>query len=223
MTEPGMHLRLNDPVICSDGQWGELRDVVIDPASDRVTHLVIAPSRAPGRARLVGIGLAGERSEGEGLKLGCTVDELEQQQLVPQLESGHPARQPSEDPDWDLGVEDVISVPAYDGSAFAEYLPQPDPSMMISYDRIPKGTVEVRRSSVVVTADDHDAGQLDGFVVERGTITHVVVERGHLWGRHRIDVPITAVARFETDLVTLGVSKHELEALPSAPVHHHGQ
>jgi hypothetical protein len=40
-------------------------------------------------------------------------------------------------------------------------------------------------------------------------VTHLLLERGHLWWRREVAVPAEAVAKFETDLVTLGVSKRE--------------
>ncbi len=53
-------------------------------------------------------------------------------------------------------------------------------------------------------------------------ITHFVLERGHLWGRKEITIPIGAVARVESDAVYLGLSKHEVGALPTVHVGRHG-
>lgn len=40
-----MRLELGGRVDCSDGTFGELADVVIDPTTKRVTHLVVKAQR----------------------------------------------------------------------------------------------------------------------------------------------------------------------------------
>jgi hypothetical protein len=50
-------------------------------------------------------------------------------------------------------------------------------------------------------------------------ITHFVLERGHLWGKREVTIPIGTVAKVETDVVTLSLSKDEVGELPSARVH----
>ena len=89
--------------------------------------------------------------------------------------------------------------------------------MSVSYDRIPKGEVEVRGATEVTAADGAFLGRLDGVVVEAdGSITTLILERGHLWGRHRVEIPVSAVAQFETDGVSLALSKSEVKkALPA--------
>ena len=94
---------------------------------------------------------------------------------------------------------------------------------MYSFDRVPKGEVEVRRASVVISTDGHLLGEVDGFVVGADEhITHFVLERGHLWGRKEVTIPIGAVARVESDAVHVALSKDEVGALPAVRVGRHG-
>ena len=86
--------------------------------------------------------------------------------------------------------------------------------MGITFHRIPKGEVELRRNSEVVSADEKALGRLDGFVVADDHITHLVLERGHLWGRHEVAIPVSAVRSFSNDEVLLSLSKAEVEVLP---------
>jgi hypothetical protein len=132
---------------------------------------------------------------------------------------------PVEDPDWDVGVEDVLAMPYYAvGLDEGLYPDEIDSHMsMYSYDRVPKGEVEVRRASAVISADGHLLGEVDGFVVDAGEhITHFVLERGHLWGRKEVTIPIGAVARVESDAVHVALSKDEVGALPAVRVGRHG-
>jgi hypothetical protein len=73
----------------------------------------------------------------------------------------------------------------------------------------------------VIAADDHFLGKVDGFVVDDTHITHFVLERGHLWGKREITIPIGAVAKVENDAVSLSLSKDQVEDLPSVRVHRH--
>jgi hypothetical protein len=48
------------------------------------------------------------------------------------------------------------------------------------------------------------------------------LERGHLWGRKEVTIPIGAVARVENDEVHVALSKDEVGALPAVRVGRHG-
>ena len=92
-------------------------------------------------------------------------------------------------------------------------------NVMWQYDRIPKGEVEIRRASAVISADSHHVGHVDGFMVDGDHIGHLVLEHGHLWGKREVVIPIGAVAHVETDAVVLTLSKDEVGALESHRVH----
>jgi sporulation protein YlmC with PRC-barrel domain len=130
---------------------------------------------------------------------------------------------PAEDPDWEVGVEDVLAMPYYNGLGVGPYPGELASDVTMYYDRVPKGEVEVRRASAVISADGHSLGEVDGFVVDADKhITHFVLERGHLWGRKEVTIPIGAVARVESDAVHVALSKDEVGALPAVRVGRHG-
>ena len=114
-------------------------------------------------------------------------------------------------------------MPYYSGLGIDAYPGELDSHVTVSYDRVPKGEVEVRRASAVISADGHSLGEVDGFVVDADEhITHFVLERGHLWGRKEVTIPIGAVARVESDAVHVALSKDEVGALPTVRVGRHG-
>jgi hypothetical protein len=132
---------------------------------------------------------------------------------------------PVEDPDWEVGIEDMLAWP-YFGSFASGGLGtglEPlglDEYVTEIYDRVPKDKIEVRRASAVISSDDHRLGHVDGFVVDsEELITHLVLEQGHLWGKHEITIPIKAVASIENDEVKLSLSKEQVADLKSVPVH----
>lgn len=208
-----MLLELGGSVLCEDGALGELADVVIDPTTKRVTHLVVQP-RDDGQARLVSIDLA-QDGDGQEISLRCTVEDVRRLAPVHEVTYLRLGEFPVDDPDWDVGIQEVLAMPYYepglDAGAYGG-------DAGVIYDRVPKGEVEVRRASAVTSADGHHVGHVDGFVIDREHITHLVLERGHLWGRREITIPIGAVAKVETDAVTLSLTKDDVGGLDSIPI-----
>jgi sporulation protein YlmC with PRC-barrel domain len=219
-----MRLEIGNRVRCTDGVYGELADIVIDPLEKRVTHLVVQPEQGAGGARLVPIQLAKRRDdEQREIELECTLDEAQGFESVHEFAYLRLGESPADDPDWDVGVEDVLAMPYYAGLDVDPYWGEPDSHISMYYDRVPKGEVEIRRASAVISADDHSLGEVDGFVVDADEhITHFVLERGHLWGRKEVTIPIGAVARVESDVVHVALSKDEVGALPTVRVGRHG-
>ena len=209
-----MRLEMGASVRCEDDVLGELADVVIDPTTKRVTHLVVEPHHEIGVARLVPIDFAQE-GDGQEISLRCTVEEVRQLAPVHEFAYLRLGEFPVDDPDWDVGVQELLAMPYYEpGLDLGSYGSEAG----VSYDRIPKGEVEIRRASAVTSVDGHHLGHVDGFVVDGEQITHLVLERGHLWGRREITIPIGAVEKVETDAVTLRLSKDEVGDLASISV-----
>ena len=173
--EAEVRLQLESRVDCADETFGKLVDVVIDPTSRRVTHLVVEHD------------VSYLRFDGF----------------------------PVDDPDRDVGIEEVLALPYY----YAYDLEAEAIDYAVTYDRIPKREVEIRRASAVDSADGHQLGHVHGFLVGgEEVITHLVLELGHPWERREVAVPIGAVARVENDAVTLRLSKDEVAALPPVAV-----
>jgi sporulation protein YlmC with PRC-barrel domain len=215
-----MRLELGRSVRLADGAAQQLVDVVIDSGSKRVTHLVVQPRDHGEEARLVPIGLAEEAGGGDSdLALRCTAKDLEHFDLVHEFEVLHAGERPKEDPKWDVGVEDIVVTPSYAPTAYGEYsgAGAGDSEVTISYDRVPKGEIELRRASSVYSSDGHHVGSLDGVVVSDGDrLTELFFERGHLWWKRRVGVPADAISKFESDMITLGLTKDEIGRVSGA-------
>ena len=176
------------------------------------------------------IELAKRRYDGQReIELECSLDEAQRFASVHEAAYLRLGESPAEDPDWDVGVRGrprVAVLQPVSATPVPRYRQSPDqldPHMSMYYDRVPKGDVEVRRASAVFSADGHSLGEVDGFVVDADEhITHFVLERGHLWGRKEVTIPIGAVARVESDAVHVALSKDEVGALPAVRVGRHG-
>ena len=208
-----MNLALGSTVRCSDGAVRELADIVVDAPGRRVTHLVVQPKGQHDEARLVSLELAGEDDNGD-VSLFCTAETLDGLERVREYAYLPAGQQPEEDAKWDVGVEDVLVVPSVEPMDMAE--PELDPNVNLMYDRVPKGEVELRLTSSVYSADEHHLGSVNGVVVgEDGAITALTLQRGHLWWKREISVPVDAIASLENDVATLAVEKSELKRFAS--------
>jgi sporulation protein YlmC with PRC-barrel domain len=207
-----MKLELGTSIRCADGATRELVDVVIDSSSSRVTHLVIRPAQHAEDARLVPISLASRAEDGESeISLNCGAADLERFDPVHKFEILRAGERPNEDPKWDVGVEDIVVAPNYAPTAFGDYGGSLDSDVTISYDRVPKGEIELRHASSVYSADGHHLGSVDAVVVDDDDrLTHLLLERGHLWWKREVALPAEAISKFESDMLTLGLTKREL-------------
>ena len=207
-----MKLELGTLIRCADGATRELVDVVIDSSSSRVTHLVIRPAQHAEDARLVPISLASRAEDGESeISLNCGAADLERFDPVHKFEILRAGERPNEDPKWDVGVEDIVVAPNYSPTAFGDYGGSVDSDVTISYDRVPKGEIELRHASSVYSADGHHLGSVDAVVVDDDDrLTHLLLERGHLWWKREVALPAESISKFESDMLTLGLTKREL-------------
>ncbi len=215
-----MRLELGRGVRCTDQTVGELADVVIDPVKRRLTHIVVKQHHGQGEARLVPIELVEAADDDGTIALRCTAADVQEQPTVEEFSYLHLDQEAAADPEWDVGVTRVLALPYYESGGLDGGYVGGAQEVGVVYDRIPKGEVEVRRSSSVMTSDGRYVGDVDGFLVdEEDRITHFVLERGHLWGRKEVTVPIGAVEKFESDTVKIALTTEELGDLPSHRVH----
>ena len=214
-----MRLDLGAEVRCSDGDLGELADIVIDPTTRRVTHLVVEPKHEYFTPRLVPVELVGS-ADTLPIVLTCSLEEagkLEHAEEIAYLRLGE---FPVEDPRYDVQVTEMLALPYYEGldmptAGVTTYGQGVD----VRYERVPKGELEIRRKSPVIASDGHRLGHVDGLVVSEGAVTHVVLEHGHLWGKREVVVPIGAVDSVDEEGVKLSIAKDDVEKLDQVRVH----
>jgi len=201
---------------CSDGPCGEVRRLVIDPAADTVTHLVIQPGHRRESARLVPVGLV-EATAGE-VRLRCTraefdkLDPAEERDVVEGIGTGGLV--------GDALVYDA-SGEAYAPAGPGDLLdvgPQPVHRRAIVQDVVPTGEVQLRPGDSVHAVDGH-IGHVQGFLVDPGDhrVSHVLLREGHLWGHKEVAIPISAVTGVE-DGIRLNITKQQVENLPPVDI-----
>jgi sporulation protein YlmC with PRC-barrel domain len=198
---------IGSEVACPDGACGDLRCVVVDPVARVLTHLIVEPSHRPGTDRLVPIELI--ESAGSEIRLRCTMAEFEA------LEDAEETRfLPGASGTWGYGQGQMLSLPYYGLGISSTGMGMDAGPQSVTYDRVPVGEVEVRRGEHV-HATDGPIGQVQGLVIDPSDhhVTHVLLDEGHLWGKKRVAIPISAVTDVK-DGVRLTFTKDQVRDLP---------
>ena len=229
-----MKITAGMPAESTDGPCGEIADIVVDPITWCITHLVVQPHHRHDRARLVPVSAA-ESSDGQHVVLSWTTSQVEHAAVVEATDFVSCESWPHIKGGWDVGVNRVLTWPffTYAGLGMAGlgypygygrgYGRGGPAQVTMTYDRVPEGTVEVRRSSRVLSSDGHVVGHVDGFLVDpTARITHLVLDPGHLWGHRDVTIPIIDLDRAESDTVYLRVAREAIGEYPMIPLDPHG-
>ncbi|MEO8697434.1 MAG: PRC-barrel domain-containing protein [Acidimicrobiales bacterium] len=219
----------------TDGPCGEVADVVLDPVNWHVTHLVVQPHHQHDEARLVPID-AVISTDADHVVLSWSTTQVEAAAVVEVTDFLSYDTWPRIEGGWDVGSSRVLAWPYYPFGGFGMggvgfpynygggYGGGGPARVSTAYDRVPDGTIEVRRASQVLSSDGHKVGHVDGFLIDANSkITHLVLEHGHLWGHRDITIPIVDVERASRDEVELRVTRDAVGEYPSVPFHRHGQ
>ena len=183
-------------VDAADGHCGHLLRVIVDPATEALTHLAVQPGHHAERARLVPIHLVAG-VEGELIRLSCTVEQFDRLDAAEEIEL--------------LSSSDLAGTQ----SAIGPGLPLGHHSAPRFSDVLPAGEVVVRRGDAV-HAKDGWIGEVEGVVIDPASdqVTHVLLQEGHIWGRKHVAIPIGAANRVDSE-IHVDLTKDEIEALPS--------
>ena len=208
-----MKLRLGQPVLTTDGEFGEVGDIVVDPHQRVVTHLVVEPHGQHHRARLVP--MRHISVDGDTVKVDLDTAHVRHLQDVAYDDYIRIGATIQPGDDWDVGTEDVLALPYWDAeSDFG--LREASEMVDVRYDRIPKGECEIRRRSVVTIEGDETVGHVEGFLADVDHLAAVVVRTGGMWRRHNVVVPMSAVVTLRNDELRLGVDHDTFKRFPRA-------
>src|SRR5581483_1267723 len=215
-----MLLELGCRVDCTDGSFGTLAEIVVEPATNRVTHLVVDPDQEDWLARLVPVERA-EAGAGEPrtIKLAGTVADVRDYPAAREAAYLRLGEFPVEEGEWDVGDQSVVAVPLYNPPNDLEATPL---EFAVAIDRVPSGEVSLRRTSPVETSDGYRVGEVGGVALDaKHRIGHLVValRRTPRTGprRQHVAVPVSALVGVMPDKATLLWTKDEAADLPDLP------
>jgi sporulation protein YlmC with PRC-barrel domain len=196
-----MEFPLDVEVHCTDGRCGRSTHIILNPATDQVTHVVVRGRGPSSVERLVPIKLVAHTAA-EVILLNCSRDQFAELEPFNQTEFvyrdlPHHAMDPSLTLVW------PYSVPA---KRIVDKKIRP----------IPPGELAIRRGAQVRSTDGR-IGRVDEFLVdpETGNITHLCVREGHLWEGKQVCIPVSEIDRIQEKVVHLKIDKKTVAALPS--------
>ena len=203
---------LQAKVECTDGICGHSVYVLINPVSDQATHLVVKDDLSPNTERIVRVEFVKE-TIANIIHLSCSKADLEK--MAPFIQT-------------EFVEEKVLNYAGYRGgiSGVGSYFYMPYVTSEITLpvtvenQQIPAGELAVHRGTRIDATDGY-VGHVDEFVVnsDNGHITHLVMRQGHLWGQKDVIIPISAMEDTGDDTLFLNIDKHQIESLPTFPVH----
>lgn len=196
-----LDIPLNVAVYGSDGRIGRSTNVVLNPVTEIITHLVVRLDERPHSEYLAPIKLIGETTP-DSINLHCTSQQLQ-------------TEQPFEETDF-------ISVETHHyADAFGWPVAIPETKQVpVHHHHIPLDEMAVRRGAQV-KATDGNVGQVDEFLMNPdGHITHLVLREGHLWGQRDVSIPVSEIAHLGEQSVRLKLNKQQIKALPVIAIRH---
>lgn len=208
-----MEIPLQAHVECTDGVYGRSVYVLINPVSDQVTHVVVKEDASPHTEYSVPVETV-TGTIADTIRLSCSKAELEK--MTPFIKT---TVMQETVPDNSLANSSGLY-----GIGSYSYLPYVTAERTVyesvKYRQIPPGELAVQRGTRVEATDGY-VGKVDEFVVNpaNGHITHLVMREGHLWGKKDVIIPLSAMGDTREDTVFLTIDKHQIESLPTFPVH----
>ena len=212
MSEKQKDIPMDAKVQCTDGKCGKSTYVIVNPVKEKVTHFVVKYKKLPENPdRLVPVEKIAEISSKE-IRLNCTRAEVARMRPFTTTRFVQKG-----EPDY------AASYMAGDPNAFTH--------PMVAYDtwvdtvpevHIPHDELALYRGMDVRTGEGK-VGQVDELVVDpdSGEITHLLMLKGHLWGKKDVAIPVAAIDLVDADEVYLNIDKKAVEALPAVPVKRH--
>ena len=202
---------------CSDGYCGQLSRIITDPATRKITHLVIKPRHRRQSDRLVPLELVDMTAD--DISLRCTLAEFDELPPAEEIDL-------AEGDEYGGGYGGAESVQGYgdvggmgvggsaSGTAIGGSLGHH--VRTVTHHVVPMGEAELRPGEPV-HAVDGEIGQVLGFIVnpDDQRVTHVVLKEGHLWGRREVAIPISAVTAIDEG-IRLNMTKKQVEDLPTS-------
>jgi sporulation protein YlmC with PRC-barrel domain len=200
-----MDIPLNVEVHCPDGCCGHSTYIILNPVTEKVTHVVVKERKTPHAERLVPVSWIKETTP-ELILLNRPKNEVATQTSFNQTDfvraefSHH-----SPDPEvtsllWPYAVSAKKLIPE-------------------EHKRIPPGELAINRGARV-RATDGRIGRVSEFLVnpEDSYITHLVLREGLPWDKKCVTIPVSQIDRIEENVVHLKLDKQSVKALPTIPV-----
>jgi sporulation protein YlmC with PRC-barrel domain len=199
-----MEFPLNADVHCSDGRCGRSSYIVLNPATEQITHIVVREKQPSRIERLVPVTLV-DSTAAEVIVLACTLEEFSNLEPFNQThfihgDLPHHATDPSLTMLWPYAVPAKRTVDK-------------------KIRPIAPGELAVHRGTRV-KATDGRVGRVEEFLVDpdSGYITHLCLRAPRLRGDKVVCVPVSEIDEIKETVVHLSLDKETVASLPSVAI-----
>lgn len=212
-----MNISVHAAVHCTDGNFGHITCLIINPINKKITHFVVSEPSLLGTQHIVPVSFITATTD-NSVTVNCDRATLSKQPDFVKYEY--------EPGDADESYYWPMMLTAYPDM----YVPGPG-YIPLEHEQIPLGELAIRRGMDVAAVTKNDEGEKTGHVsighvdslvadAATGNITHLTLREGHLWGKRDVTIPVSAIAKISPIEIQLKLTRDEVEALPSVPVKH---
>lgn len=191
-------------VWCSDGRVGRLSDVVIDPASEAATDLVVEPLQRYRPKRRVPLWMV--EPVDDGLRVG--LDQAHYVQLQRVLDTDFvrvDTPKSLSKARWRVRFQTCLIPPYF--AADADLVARVE-------TRLPTRECAIRRGASVMGSLGNSLGVVVGFAVDGADVVALAVRTGVFGKGVDVAVPLDVIVGEPGDVVFLSISIHEFRELP---------
>ncbi len=200
-----MDIPIHAPVQCADGPHGHVDRIIVDPTTQKITHVVVREGGIMGEAFMIPADDITESAPGfvrthllrKQLEAMPVFVDKRYRTMAPLLSTGFVL--------YPIG-----------GVMYWPFYPINAKDFVMIESTIPKGELALSQHDKV-EATDGQVGVIDEFLVDPrdDAITHLVLREGHLWGQKYVTIPVSQIAHIVEGSVRLKLTKQQIAALPA--------
>jgi sporulation protein YlmC with PRC-barrel domain len=214
-----MDINLGCNVHCIDGPCGKITNVVVNPVTKKVSHIVVEDRKFPENStRLVPISKIADANQKQ-ISLCVTKNDVADMPpfiVTRYIQETAPGR-------VGQSISSYYFAYGLGPSTLDEYSLIVNDTGYDAYDaaNIPANELALA-SGMDIEATDGKIGILDELVLDSktGEVTHILMREGHLWGKKEVSIPVSAASSAKGGVIRLKLNKKQVENLPTIPLRH---
>ena len=196
-----MNITVDTEVYCTDGFYGRSICIILNPATEQVTHVAVQQDGLFSHVRLVPATHVVD-SHSDRIQLDLSKKDIERD-MPPFIKT-------------EFLTSDLPDT-LYTTDLMWPHLIANLEMKTLEHENIPLHELAVH-SGAVVEAKDGVIGYLEDFVVNPDDkhVTQIVIRTGRWFAHSRLAIPVSVIDHFDEDAIYLSMSKQEAQALTTA-------
>lgn len=207
-------INLGASIRCNDGPCGEVTNVVLNPVTRKISHIVVEDKKLPRNpTRLVPIGKVANSTQTQ-ITLRCSIHDVA---LMPPFETTRYIKQSGSGEAYAQGGYSPFA--RYDIYDEYSYVANDTGYTGVDVGNIPTGELALA-NGMKIQASDGKVGKLDELALnsKSGEVTHLLMRKGRLWGKKEVSIPVSAAKVVDGETIYLKLDKKAVGELPTVPL-----